>query len=62
MRLYQDLEVKISDAAGPIKKIEEEQRSYQSEMETVLSSARQKLQDLNLGTERLKPGTESIAQ
>lgn len=61
-RLYQDLEIKISDAAGPIKRVEEEQRSYQIEMETTLSSERQKQQDLNLSAERLDSSTKNIAQ
>ena len=62
IRLHQDLEVKISDAAGPIKKVDEEQRSYQFEMDATLSSERQTLQDLNLSVERLDLGTKTIAQ
>ena len=61
-RLYQNFEVKISDAAGPIKKADEEQRSYQSEMDITLSSERQRLQDLNLSIERLELSTKGIAQ
>jgi hypothetical protein len=61
-RLCQGLEVKISDAVAPIRKIEEEQQSYQFEVESTLSSERQKLQDLNLSGERLELSTKPIAQ
>ena len=60
--LCQDLEVKISDAAGPIRKVDEEQRSYQFETESTLSSERQKLQNLNLSAERLDLSTKPITQ
>ena len=61
-RHCQDLEIKISDAAGPIRKVDEEQRSYQFETESTLSSERQKLQDLNLSAERLDLSTKPITQ
>jgi len=60
--LCQGLEVKISDAAAPIRKVEEEQQSYQFEVESTLSSERQRLQDLSLSAERLDLSTKPIAQ
>lgn len=62
IRLHQDLEAKISDAAGPIKKVEEEQQSYQFETDAALFSERKTLQDLNLSVERLDLSTKTIVQ